>query len=286
MQPMFDPLPAPPPQPPSRPPVTAQPPDDKAVAAVVLGFLSVAGTLCWMGLPLGVPAIALGALAHRDIRRSGGATRGHGLATAGIVLGSIGSTLFLGWVAVVAFAIVQGSVPSSHSPDSATRPPTIRAATTLEPGVSGLPTPVEAVTANIVDLHAATGPLRVQLAAHASAAVRAGDTLLVETTARDCSPCAEVALATADAQVQAVLSKVQVVRIDIGEFDAQLRALRMNEPAAPWFYLIDARGQPRDAISADEWDDNDPANIAPVLGAFVRGKLRARRASWRGETSL
>jgi hypothetical protein len=286
MQPMFDPLSAPPEEPPPRPPIGTRPPDDKAVAAVVLGFLSVAGTLCWMGLPLGVPAIALGAMAHRDIRRSGGTTRGHRLATAGIVLGSIGSTLFLGWVAVVALAVVQGSLPFGLSPGSATRPPPAPTTATPDPGVGGSPAPTEVTTANFVDLHASTGPLRAQLATQASAALRVGDTLLVQTTARGCAPCSEVTLAIADAQVQAVLPKVRIVRLDIGEFDAQLKALRMNEPAAPWFYLIDARGQPRDAISADEWDDNDPGNIAPVLGAFVRGKLRARRASWRGETSL
>ena len=86
--------------------------------------------------------------------------------------------------------------------------------------------------------------------------------------------------------VQQALADVRWLRIDVGEFRSELAGLRMNEPTVPWFYLLDARGQPRDAISADEWDDNDAENIAPVLGAFVHGRLQPRRTSWRGRTSL
>ena len=60
----------------------------------------------------------------------------------------------------------------------------------------------------------------------------------------------------------------------------------MDESTAPWFYLLDARGEPRDAISAEEWDDNDATQIAPVLRAFVRGRLRARRHGWHHGTTL
>src|SRR5271167_1875062 len=90
--------------PPPSPPSPGWPPEDsgsggslqerrekKAVASLVLGILCVAGTLCGLGLSLGVPAIVLGALAHRDIGRTSSSTTGRGLATAGIILGSIGS---------------------------------------------------------------------------------------------------------------------------------------------------------------------------------------------------
>jgi thiol:disulfide interchange protein len=138
----------------------------------------------------------------------------------------------------------------------------------------------------VVELHASLGPLRAQLATQATAAKRSGETLLVETTAQRCVPCAEVAAAAADGQVQQALTRVRFLRVDVGEFRDELKALRMNEPAVPWFYLIDVRGKPSDAISADECDENEAANIAPVLGAFVKGTLRSRRQSWRGETAL
>jgi hypothetical protein len=115
---------------------------------------------------------------------------------------------------------------------------------------------------------------------------RAGDSVLVETSLTTCDPCKEIEQSVPDPSVQRALSDVRLLRIDVGEFRSELAGLRMNEPTVPWFYLLDARGQPRDAISADEWDDNDPDNIAPVLGAFVHGKLQPRRTSWRGRTSL
>jgi hypothetical protein len=291
MQPMEPPPELPEAGPPSPPPpdvpeAPRPPPDDRAVASIILGVLSVVGCLAWLGLPLGVPAILLGARAHRDIRRSAGLRAGHGLATGGIVLGSIGATLFFAWLGVVSIAIVRGSPERTFAipGGSASVAEPITRTDSLDRRMT--PSPPAEPPDRVVELHASFGPLRAQLATQAMAARRSGETVLVETTAPRCVPCAEVAAAAADAQVQQVLTKVRFLRVDVGEFRDELKALRMNEPAVPWFYLIDVRGRPSDAISADEWDDNVAANIAPVLGAFVRGSLQSRRQSWRGETAL
>jgi Domain of unknown function (DUF4190) len=250
------------------------PRETKAAASLALGVLSVAGAVCGVGLTLGLPAIVLGALAHRDIRRSGGAATGGGLATAGIFLGSIGSLLFVAWLAVVAYALFgTGAQAGSFAPMPTGRTP-VAAATSAR---SGRP---------VVELHTSGGTLRTQLVAHAAAAHRAGQAVLVETTMSACDPCAEIDRTAPDPNVQQAMADVRWIRIDVAEFRSELAGLRMNEPTVPWFYLLDARGQPRDAISADEWDDNDPENIAPVLGAFVHGTLQPRRTSWRGRTSL
>ena len=58
-----------------------------AVASLVLG-------LVWLAGLASVPALVLGYRAKRAIARSGGTQRGRGMATAGIVLGWIG-TVFL-----------------------------------------------------------------------------------------------------------------------------------------------------------------------------------------------
>ena len=58
-----------------------------AVASLVLG-------LVWLGGLASVPALIFGHRAKRAIARSGGTQRGRGMATAGIVLGWIG-TVFL-----------------------------------------------------------------------------------------------------------------------------------------------------------------------------------------------
>jgi hypothetical protein len=285
MQPMFP--PSPPPSQPGWPPESATSPagtpppatgaarsrETKAAAALALGVLSVAGAIFGVGLSLGLPAIVLGALAHRDIRRAGGAASGGGLATAGIFLGAVGSILFVVWLGVVASAIAWNSPPPL-----AARTTSSSAVAATSAGRPGRP--------QVLDLHTSGGALRAQLLAIASSAQRAGEAILVETSARSCDPCAEIELAVPDPTVQSALAKVRLLRIDVGEFRSELAGLRMNEPTVPWFYLLDARGQPRDAISADEWDDNDAENIAPVLGAFVHGKLQPRRTSWRGRTSL
>ncbi len=252
-----------------------RPRETKAAASLALGVLSVVGTICGVGLSLGLPAIILGALAHRDIRRSDGTATGGGLATAGILLGAMGSLLFVVWLWVVAFVVFgSGSQAAAVLPHPRASSP-VAATTTGHPG-----------RAPVVDLHASGGALRTQLLDYTAAARRAGEAVLVETTMKTCDPCTEIDLTVPDPAVQEALSDVRWIRIDVGEFRSELAGLRMNEPTVPWFYLLDARGQPRDAISADEWDDNVAENIAPVLGAFVHGRLQPRRTSWRGRTSL
>jgi hypothetical protein len=275
MLPMFPPSPPPsqpgwPPEAPASPPGAGRARETKAAASLALGVLSVAGAVFGVGLSLGLPAIVLGVLANREIRRSG--TAGNGLATAGIFLGAVGSVLFVVWVGVVAAAIGWNPMPVAARAPS----PSAMAATSATLG--GRP--------QVVDLHTSGGALRSQLVTQASSAQQKGEAILVETSAKSCDPCSEIELAVPDPTVQDALSKVRLLRVDVAEFRTELAGLRMNEPTVPWFYLLDTRGQPRDAISADEWDDNDAENIAPVLGAFVHGKLQPRRTSWRGRTSL
>ena len=93
--------------------------DTKAGVSLVLGILSLVATFCWLGLPLGIPAIVFGTLAHRDIRRSDGMAGGRGMATAGIALGSLGSLIFVGLVGFFLFAMVS----ASSKPAAATESP-------------------------------------------------------------------------------------------------------------------------------------------------------------------
>ena len=251
--------------------------DTKAVVSLVLGILSLVATFCWLGLPLGIPAIVFGALAHRDIKRSDGMAGGRGMATTGMVLGSLGSLVFVGWVGFLVFALIGSKSAASTPPPPPALPAT--AATTAPvtpPGGWG--------RIHVVDLHASTAPLRSQLAGEVKSAKTAGETVLVETTAAACAACTEISRSMRDPALQAALGSVRLVRLDVREVGSELPALGMKEPALPWFYLIDARGDVRDGISADEWDDNDAESVAPVLDAFLHGRLRARRRPWRGAT--
>jgi hypothetical protein len=265
---------------PTRPAATTT--DAKAVTALVLGIVCLVGTPCWMGLPLGVPAIILGALAHRDIRRSGGMVGGSGLATTGIVLGTLGSLLFTCWVGFLVYAGFHTSksiTVSSPPPAMPALPPTTAHKPVIPPGGWG--------RIHVTELHpSASETLRDQLAAEVKAAKAAGETVLVETIAPSCAACDEITRAMPDPALQSLLSTVRIVHVDIDEYDMMSSALGLNEPDLPWFYVIDAKGDARDGISADEWDDNDAANIAPVLDAFLHGRLRTRREPWHHGTTL
>jgi hypothetical protein len=73
----------------------------KAVWSLVLGFLSFCLTVL-----AGIPAIALGLMGLGDVNRGGGRVAGRGLAITGIVLGTAGSLVSLGVIAVTFAYIV------------------------------------------------------------------------------------------------------------------------------------------------------------------------------------
>ena len=68
----------------------------KAVASLVLGILSL-----FLSLFASIPAIVLGILALRGIRRSSGRLCGNGLAVGGIALGSVALLLAVGFGSLV-----------------------------------------------------------------------------------------------------------------------------------------------------------------------------------------
>ncbi len=250
--------------------------DTRAALSLVFGVLAAVGVMLGLGLVFGLPAVILGVLALRD--RRGGRPSDRGLASTGVALGAVGSALFFAWAAFLLHFF---------------RAPSIETVVTLPvadtPVIGQLEEPPSAgdVSAAALELHRAGGPLRSQLAKQASSARAAGQVLLVETLSSECQACDEVTRALFDPRMRAALASVRLVGVDVGEFRSELGRLRMDETTAPWFYLIDGRGEPLDAISADEWDDNDAAQMAPVLHAFVRGDLRARRHGyWHGGATL
>lgn len=258
-------------------PVRPIPPSDaKAVAALVLGILCLVGTFCWLGMPLGVPAVVLGALALRDIRRSDGMLGGSGLAIAGIVMGAVGSLLFLCTVGFLAVGFFKARAIATTGPSPAPVP----VSPTPPPGVAPpLVPPGGWGSIHVVVVHPSAGAsLRVQLADEARAAKTAGESLLVETIAPACSACVEIAREMPEPELQTALAGVRVVHVDIDEFGPEANAMHLDTPSLPWFYVVDTRGAVRDGISADEWGDNAADEIAPVLDAFLHGRLRARRA--------
>jgi thiol-disulfide isomerase/thioredoxin len=250
--------------------------DGRATASMVLGILS----LVCAGLLTGVPAVILGFMARGDIARSEGAKTGAGLALAGIVTGAIGTLISFVSLAFMGVGIIMGM---AGAPRSAPTPPPVApgAPAPAPPGVHAPHAPATATThgsITVLDLDPADGPLRTQLTRVVAEADARHSPVLVETTASWCPPCQKFKASLEDARVQRALEDVTLVRLDIDTWDSgELSGLHLVVNSVPWFYKMDASLTPLDKISSDEWGDDVPANIAPVMRDFMAGTLKHKR---------
>jgi hypothetical protein len=228
------------------------------VASLALGILSVT---CF-GLLAGIPAIVLGALARRDIERSQGMFGGRGLATGGIVTGLVGTGISLVLSVFLVAGLLELAKPLAPS-GAAARVPVAAGMRSYGP-------------LDVIDVDDAR-PLRVQLAEIAQSAAKKNRLVILQTYVRASPECAEVAASLPDPRMQRALSDVLLVRVDVDAFENELREMRVETESVPWFYMLDQASRPTDAISADEWEDNVPENMAPILSSFARGTLGMRR---------
>ena len=137
-------------------------------------------------------------------------------------------------------------------------------------------------TMTVVEVGVSVSALDQELAKQRAEAVAAGETVLVMTNrTENCKPCDDISASLRDPRMQSALAKVRLVRVDVHVFQEDLEQLRIPSRRIPSFFLLSVDLTPRDGIDADEWDANVAANMAPVLGAFVRGKYVVRRQQWR-----
>jgi thiol:disulfide interchange protein len=263
-------------QPPPLPPHAAYSPqanDSRAIVSLVLGTMS----LVTCGLT-GIPAIAIGISARSAIARSGGTLRGAGIAIAGIATGVAGTMMSI--IGIAAF--VAGMFVTSRAATTRLRPlftPSPESTTAWAPAAPAMPgEPMTIGAIHVMDLDPnARAGFHQQLAGEIRRAASAHQTVVVMTTAAWCGVCKEIQASLPDARMQAALQNVDLVRVDVDDFDDELREAGMLEETLPWFYKVDASLHPVDAISAGEWDDNVPQNMAPILKSFVDGTLTTRR---------
>jgi hypothetical protein len=225
----------------------------KVSTALVLGAFS----LGCAGFFTGIPGIFAGLAAKREIARSRGQWSGEGQAIAAIMMS------FIGTIASIAFCVmVAGSALTARLTASA---PSFIA-----------PKFVTLGQVQIVELPKRRGALAQalqQVVAQAGAR-----SVIVQTRFRRCGACDEFQSAMGDSTMQAALAGTVLVRVDVATFRDELAHMKIVTDSAPWFYKIDSTLHPVDGISAGEWDENIPANMAPVLASFVRGTLAIRRA--------
>jgi hypothetical protein len=63
--------------------------NQKALAALILGLISIPLMFCCIGLGTGIVSLILGILGRKEIQSSGGTQTGDGMALAGIIIGII-----------------------------------------------------------------------------------------------------------------------------------------------------------------------------------------------------
>ena len=132
----------------------------------------------------------------------------------------------------------------------------------------------------VVDVGVSAKSLADELKRQLGLAKAAKQTMLVMTTRNVCGPCRGVDRSLADPQMQAALSDVRFVRVDVDVFAKDLDKLSMPRHVFPSFFLLAPDLWIRDAIDGGEWGDDIAANIAPVLGPFVRGTYNKRVDPW------
>lgn len=254
-----------------------------------LSMLALTSVLSLLIGPIGaISAIVFGWVARREIARPDSRKTGYGLATLGVALGVLAT---IGWGAGLSLIV------SRHRGDAAPRPlamlttsprlpkaePAQQVPAQLPPGAS-VPkqTTVHAEgDITLVDVGIDAVTLEKELAKQRAAASAAGEKVLVMTTRDDCAPCRGVEASLTSPLMQTALAKVRLVRVDLDVFKDDLDALKMPRERYPAFFLLSVDLTPKDGIDGGEWDEDVAPNIAPVLGAFVRGKYAARRQAWR-----
>lgn len=248
------------------------PTDTRATVALSLGILSVtcAGPLA------GIPAVVLGAVAHRDLDRARGARRGSGMAIAGVALGLLGTALSIALAVGVGWFATHRPVLMADDPRASTVP---RVSYTDPPPPASDPSPLTpSGSIAMAELgHGDMRTLRAQLKEADQRAKKSEKTMLVFLTTKKCGPCREFEAGLVDPRMQKAFAKTLLVKVDVEEFRTELENFRMDIDTVPWFFRLDDRLRAVDAISAAEWEDNVPGAMAPVFEAFFAGTYLKRK---------
>jgi hypothetical protein len=164
-----------------------------------------------------------------------------------------------------------GLSPEDSAPEGQDAPPP-----SLEDVIEHTKTEVRGAI-EVVDVGASSASIVDVLVAQRLVAETKHQKLLLVLTGRRCEPCTGFDDSLRHPLMQRALADVRIVRVDMDVFKEELRRMRLPTNLYPAFFLLGDDLRPIDAIHGGEWDDDVAENMAPVLGAFVRGELRERR---------
>ncbi len=256
------------------------PPVKRGFSRWALGGLLSAALLGPLGAVL---AIVLGFLGRREAEREQHVS-GRRWSTFALVLGALLAPVWGVGASYLLWSRILDDHPPTFEPGLVASTPRPRPRRPAEiPSAAPLfPSRVEREgKITVVDIGQDAPSLAESLGHQRAEATRAKETLVLMTTAGGCEPCEGVASSLRDPLLQNALANVRLVRVDVRIFHDDLEELRISDDHIPGFYLLGQDFSPRDGIDGGEWDDDIAVNIAPVLGAFVRGKYVKRREPWR-----
>lgn len=82
-----------------------------------------------------------------------------------------------------------------------------------------------------------------------------------------CGPCRRFRAALPSEQVDEALQHATIIKVNVDS--CQELAAHYNVTAVPTFVKVDAQGQPVATITSSEWEEDVPAEIAPVMAKLA-----------------
>lgn len=137
---------------------------------------------------------------------------------------------------------------------------------------SGAKADVPKETIKKLDYYGQDKPLKDVIAAE----IAAGRTPIVYFWADWCGPCKEFKSSLSDPLMQDALNNVTLIMLDTDVDDTKEKhGEAFGVSGIPAFVKVDKEGNFVDIVDGGAWEENIPANMAPVLKAFIAGESGA-----------
>lgn len=129
-------------------------------------------------------------------------------------------------------------------------------------------------THSVTKLTPAGGELGAQLQSLAARAKQEDLKPFVQFTAVWCGPCRDLQASMNDPLMVEAFAKTFIIQINADDFtDKQFAAAGFTLDGIPAFYELDEQGKPTGRlVDGGAWEDNIPANMAPVLRKFFNNE--------------
>lgn len=110
------------------------------------------------------------------------------------------------------------------------------------------------------------------LALQASQATAKHELCLIAAISPSCPSCTAIGYSLADGTMGRALGSLTLIRVDVEEFDQDLRQVGLAATELPVFALLSDTGNVTQLVDSSNWSSNSPAEFLSVLSDFVQRK--------------